>query len=55
MLIAASWPSKSDAAVTNRNGPTRGLLETPGRSLAAVFIAEIPWKSVALQVAKILI
>jgi hypothetical protein len=40
MLIAASWPSNNDAAVTNRNGL---LLRSPvvlGKSEAAVLMLE---------------
>jgi hypothetical protein len=38
MLMAASWPSNNEAAVTNRNGVASALPETPGKSSAAVLI-----------------
>jgi len=39
MLIAASWPSNSEAAVTKRKGDWR--LDEPGRLPAAVLIERI--------------
>jgi hypothetical protein len=70
MLIAASWPSNREAAVTKRSGGFSVLPEASGKSLAAVlmerspptFAPEIPLnygkiflKSIISGVAKILI
>jgi hypothetical protein len=40
MLIAASWPSNKEAAVTNRNGTLSVRPTTPGKSLAATLMTQ---------------
>jgi hypothetical protein len=71
ILIAASWPSNKEAAVTNRNGALSVRPTTPGKSLAATLMTqesseqitteistikmEIPYKSIAFIVENILI
>jgi hypothetical protein len=54
MLIAASWPSNRDAAVTKRNGALSAFCGERGRSLATVLTGN-PYKSMVFTVAKILI
>jgi hypothetical protein len=42
MLIAASWPSNNEAAVTKRSGGFTVLPDTSGKSVAAVLMDRCP-------------
>jgi hypothetical protein len=53
MLIAASWPSNNDAAVTIRNGACAVWPDWPGNSVEATLTAASLWM-VALETTAVL-